>query len=616
MSLLNQVYKKIDESDWDERQKDLILHEFIEVSDEFHKENLEDDLLKSEAERHTFEFNKNPDKGVFFKLRGERKLDDGTIVPFEWPNIREWDNYQFEHIHKRFQSCKNKYAKSEYGLLLFYKGKLSKEESIVLLDTLIDLTNSYLNKAKINDDEFHYIFNFKAALSNAYYIAYYRKFAEKVKFLTDYIVTTHSEWNLNSRSTLRVIIDLTDFAIKYYREFSRYVDVSRILTKNLEAANFLSNHNNAWGAIYTSDISLKLIKLTKSSRETFLRLKANQCEILAKEGLKRDDISTVSFIVQAMKIHKDLKDEKNHKRLQVEYVKYRNHFTLNKSRMSFTDDETKEILDYIKDTVTNGDQETIIKTLLFLPMIRPLEEIKEMSKGMSHENVLLNLMNSEVIDKFGNTIAKYTSDDEKNDFTFKRVYGIHFQVATQTLINFFLEAHRAEKISYVSVISFLKKTWLNAPAIRKVYGTEKEIDYLAMISPGLELFFKELEYWKNHPTQSPNFMIATDSLILKIEYLLRELCTKFGIPSFKPVPKGPSGIIMECILDELLDGLKFQLGQDNVFFMRYILSDKAGINLRNRIAHGLMDNYEYSFVHPLYALCIILKLSNYKFPNN
>ena len=44
-----------------------------------------------------------------------------------------------------------------------------------------------------------------------------------------------------------------------------------------------------------------------------------------------------------------------------------------------------------------------------------------------------------------------------------------------------------------------------------------------------------------------------------------------------------------------------------------MLIAKPGYNLRNKIAHGLMDNIEYGLNHPILALIIILKLSNYEF---
>lgn len=46
---------------------------------------------------------------------------------------------------------------------------------------------------------------------------------------------------------------------------------------------------------------------------------------------------------------------------------------------------------------------------------------------------------------------------------------------------------------------------------------------------------------------------------------------------------------------------------------KYVLSEKMGLNLRNEVAHSLMDFFEYRFQHVVVLFCIILKLSKYRF---
>jgi hypothetical protein len=42
-------------------------------------------------------------------------------------------------------------------------------------------------------------------------------------------------------------------------------------------------------------------------------------------------------------------------------------------------------------------------------------------------------------------------------------------------------------------------------------------------------------------------------------------------------------------------------------------AEKAGLNLRNAVAHSLMDVFEYSFEQVVVLFCIIIKLSKYTF---
>ena len=613
MNPLEELHKQIDKSDWDVKQTDDINRAFKEVNEKLKSTGSESLLEQSDLEREAFSFNKSPNKGLSCKLSGDKTLPDGSIVPFQWPDINEWDTSDIEYIKSRFKQATNLFAKSEYGLIAFYKNRLNREESSELLSALTQLATNYLDKAKRNNDEFHYIFPFRTSLKNAFHIAFYRKYSEQVKSLCEYIIKVHSNWDLDNKSTLRVIIDLTDFAIRYYKEFIKYVDVKIIIDRNWEAANFLINKNDLWGGIYTADISLKLSKLIGSDCNGFSIFKAQQYEKLAKEALDKKNLAAVSFIEYAMDIYRDMNDVSNYERLQQEYLKYRNHFELGKVELPFSQDESKQIHDYTKKLVNDYTEEEIVAMLLFTPMLRPLTEIQKMSDELAGESVLVNQLPTGVQDKFGNTIAMYSKDAERKEFAFLRIYSLHFQIASQSLLQFILEAHKANKLSYNSVLDVLKKTWLNEPAERKSYGKTTTIDYLAMVAPGIKLFFDELETWKQNPsTYVPNFICSTDSLIIKIEYLLREICNKMNIATFKSKRDKP-GIIMESILDDLLDGLEPYLTADDLFFIKYVLNEKAGLNLRNRIAHGLIDNNEYSIMHPIYAICIILKLSNYRF---
>ena len=80
---------------------------------------------------------------------------------------------------------------------------------------------------------------------------------------------------------------------------------------------------------------------------------------------------------------------------------------------------------------------------------------------------------------------------------------------------------------------------------------------------------------------------------------------------------------MEKLLDDLLADIAHQpplkpeqktnFDEEDRILIKYVLAEKAGLNLRNEIAHSLMDVFEYSFEHVVVLFCIIIKLSKYKF---
>lgn len=614
MNALEQFYSDIDLSDWDVKQENDINQELLKIDEKLSKEELFDVQHYTEIERQAFHFNKSPEKRLSFRAAGTRKSEDGIEIPFEWPDIREFKKEDFDYLFNRFKTTKNTYAKTEYGLVLFYsKNRQDNDFVNELLISLFKLLKTYIEKAKQKDDNNYYILYSRTVLANALHIANNRKEVSEIesvyKALIEYTFKVHQNWDITHSSTLRTIIDFTDFAVKYYKDFEQTVDVNKFIEKNWEAANNLTN-TYVWGAIYVSDISIKLCRKSGRNIQDLLYFKANQYEKLSIE--RKGDIASVSFIEKAMSIYKSLKDEKELNRLQQNYQKLRTEFHLGEVRQEVPQDETKRIIELIKKEVKEKSEEEIVKTLLLTPMIRPLDEIKKWSEDSFKETMLQNMLPISIQDKFGNTVAQYITKEERTKFSLLRTYDFHIQIASHTIIQYFVEAIRANKISANGIIRFLNQTWMGKDACRQSNGRDINFSYIKLVESGINSFFDELLKWKTDPNYFPNFVSATDSLVLKAEYFLREFCYFLGIATFKPNPKR-QGIIMEKTLDNLLDDLEGKISDNDHFFIKFVLTEKAGYNLRNKIAHGLLDNVEYGLEHPLLAIIIILKLSNYQF---
>jgi len=614
MNVLEQFYIELDQSDWDVKQESDINEAIQKVNDSLISEGLLDIQHFAEIDRQAFHFSKSPEKRLSFRAAGTRKMEDGSEIPFEWPDIRQFKKGDFDYLNKRFKTCKNTYAKTEYGLVLFYsKDKQDNDFVIELIESLFDLVKTYIEKAKLNNDKDHYIIYSRTVLANALYIANNRKEHTEVrslyKLLIEYTFEVHRNWDVKNSSTLRTIIDFTDFAIQYFKDFNQIVQVNKFIDKNWEAAKVLSS-TYVWGAIYVADISMKLCRKLGTDMKDWLYFKAEQYEKLSKE--RKDNLVSVSFVEKAMSIYKSLKDEKNLTRLQKEYQKLRTEFKLGEIRQEMPQDETQRIMELIKKEVKEKSEEEIVKTLLLTPMIRPLNDIKKWSEDSFKVTMLQNMLPVSIQDKFGNTVAQYITDEERNKFSLLRTYEFHMQIATQTIVQYFVEAFRADKISANGIFSLLNQTWMGEDASRRSNGRDINFSYIKLVESGINSFFEELNKWKDDPTYYPNFVSATDSLVLKSEYFLREFCYFLGIATFKPNPKQP-GIIMEKTLDNLLDDIEGKISDNDHFFIKFILTEKAGYNLRNRVAHGLMDNVDYSIEYPILATLIILKLSNYQF---
>ncbi len=235
------------------------------------------------------------------------------------------------------------------------------------------------------------------------------------------------------------------------------------------------------------------------------------------------------------------------------------------------------------------------------------------------ENSFSRLFPSKVIDKYGNTVEVFTTEEEKRKFEFWQTYGFNFQIGTQILTHFFFEAFERGKLNYESIIEFLSPTWIGQTYKELFNGYEYDVSPIDAIKPGLKLFFDELEKWKMDSTYPANFICSTDSLVSKTEYILRYFCKLAGISIFIDKIKNDHKVKNEKNINELLRSLENSeenptgFLEDHRKFIEYILASKMGNNLRHRVAHGLMDAQEYTVTNLILTLNIILVISTYKF---
>ena len=598
MTALEEFYLELDESDWDAKQEGEINIALLKVSETLMKEGLSEAQHFAAVDRQVFQFNGSPNRIRSYQPNGNGKKND------------------FDHLYKRFKETKNVYVKSEYGLV-FYNSKKEHDIKFVieLLNALVTLIKSYIDKLKPVEDSNSYLISYlKPLIANTLTIAHTHsnkgkhEIDELYKSLTQYLYETHQHWDTTHHSAIVIMMIFTDFAIEYFNDFNSYVDLKKAINKNWETAKYLSE-KDAKEPIYIIDPTLQLCKKLSIDDKSWKNFKAQQYEKITAVLLSRNNnMIAISYIEKALKIYKELKEDENITRLEKQYQQMRHNTELNDVAFDIPKEESERINKLIKKEVQDQNEEGIINTLLLTPMLLPLAKIKEENEHNLQSSSLFNIFHTVIYDKFGNVIDQ-VNDNDKERFSLNWAYGFYMQIALQSITHFFLEAYRADKISANGIINYLKNTWIGSDFIRKMYGKEITISHLKLIESGINAFFKELQQSKNDSQYLPDLISATDSLILKAEYLLREFCYFLEIPTFKPKNHG---IVMEKLLDEILDNLEKKLSDDDHFFIKYTLT-KTGYNLRNKIAHGLMDNIEYSFGYTLLAIIIILKLSRYEF---
>lgn len=145
-------------------------------------------------------------------------------------------------------------------------------------------------------------------------------------------------------------------------------------------------------------------------------------------------------------------------------------------------------------------------------------------------------------------------------------------------------------------------------------------DIIQLILPGLGLYFEIIKEI-NYPTYISNSrllieknILCTDTLITKVERVVRLLCKKLDIVTSNDSSKGDffERPLTTLYSDEELYK-KLGLNEDEFLYTKMILVDNLGMNLRNEVCHGFISFYNYDFqkTHHLF-ICLLIFLSKYQ----
>lgn len=636
MNTLEKYLKKIDESSYDCKDVHTINSEFQQVCKQLFEEGKRDIAAIADIDRQVFSVQKSFDKkkdnekgiinGLSWQMSGTQTLEDGSQVPLYWPDVTKYTQQDFEYFEKRYNDCKNLYAKTEYGLMVYFGEKTATSRhndfKRQLCNELFQLSKEYHAKANKSGEKNHYVLHFFQSLRMAFGVAEKSNLEPELTNIIQYIFETHQNWDITKDGTLRILLDLSGLLSDYFGLSNKLIDFQKIVNKNLEGAEELEK-TYLWGAMYTIDRNIAIEQKRNKPVADLLKYKARLYEKLATEAESKSNLACVSFAENALRIYQQIKLPDDICRLEKYYSELRGKFRLSEIRQELPKEHVDNMNERILKAVADNNERGIIYHFITSPWYDSIQNIKDRSIEMSKQSVLLSMLPTSIMDKFGNTVDVFYTDEEKEKFNFWNSYTFNFQIGTQTMLRFFIEAYKARKLSYSSVISHLESTWFNEVIVRNYHGQAVDVKPIDTLKPGLKRLFEELDSFFVDNTYQCDFVTVTDSLTLKVEGLLRYFCEKIGIATFKTRQKGSDRLVMEKLLDDLLADIAHQpplkpeqktnFDEEDRILIKYVLAEKAGLNLRNAIAHSLMDVFEYSFEHVVVLFCLIIKLSKYKF---
>jgi len=246
---------------------------------------------------------------------------------------------------------------------------------------------------------------------------------------------------------------------------------------------------------------------------------------------------------------------------------------------------SKEKLEKFVNQLIEGDMKTALKRVAIYYIPKKNKALKQL-RYISKTAPFFSFLPKEIIDPEGRVISTIGSIED--DISGNLI----FQISQNMLF----------------MVSFLRRT---IQALIKKFNlkTESIVDYLyesPVFDEGKkEFFIKGIDaYLKG------DFLVALHILIPQIEAVIRNLAEKIGVPVLKP---SRAGGFNYRLLDDLLrdENICKVLTEDLCLYLRTLLTDPRGWNLRNNICHGISSFQEFNqytadrIFHVLLCLALI-----------
>jgi hypothetical protein len=227
------------------------------------------------------------------------------------------------------------------------------------------------------------------------------------------------------------------------------------------------------------------------------------------------------------------------------------------------------------------------------------------------------IFSTSTTDVQGHTSKHFNTKEEKQYCEILTRYQMFLESQSVPLITMIIiEAIKEKKLTFPILINFLKKnSWIGKTITKKIQNQQIPYNWLGFIAPSLLDYFNEMDYFIASG-EPPNLVLCIDSLTLKIEGLLRDLCTGFGIATFHPTKD--SHVYREKDLTMLLHEEKIGdlFDKDELLLFKFVLVEKAGYNMRHNIAHALTFWGDYQLHRFHLLLLILLRIGKYNLGKN
>lgn len=204
-------------------------------------------------------------------------------------------------------------------------------------------------------------------------------------------------------------------------------------------------------------------------------------------------------------------------------------------------------------------------------------------------------------------LAEEAAGDRVGDREFHEQYGIWWAFGAVLPFSILMgELVTPGYLRLEHVEKFLEQSWIGAEEDVPYGGGLKQPNDLAkLLISGVRLYFRILR----HEASEDELVPALDSLVMRVEAVLRKLARMLDVPALRPTDRRGRPATEHAGLELLMhERVAAACGEDLVVFAKHtLLQEPEG--LRDRVGHALLHYGQYRMIDLAAVLFLILRLA-------
>jgi hypothetical protein len=548
-----------------------------------------------------------------FEFRGSEMFslaysyDSTSEQTRKFPTVEDFEKAGFDYVRDRTNITTNPFLKARYNHLLWKSGIRNQGYALAAINAYIDLITKLLDlKEGKKDEKFLQISNhFECLIGLCSEVNFKEK--EMIQKLTDRMLFVSAVPFFLRHAVLDTMLKAT----KYFKP--------SVFANTLPLFEFeLSSEKTDYHLMvnYYLRTALKIAQKINDNVRKWHNHIGDCYQQLADAEVKEDRFwIKLDYYARAIHAYTNGADQQKKDRVEQLYFELKPKVRLNNVRLHFNSDQIGELKEMYSGMEANAksileeSSESVYAFIMSGKGIFPTaKRLQDQEKDNEYD--FLDIVSRIDFDNNKNIAGKKRSEGK----SFIDPYHMEIQGISSPFLEYiFFGGITSGKLTYENFITFLKKhTWIGKPYTRiDLGGDEFVVDWIKLVAPAIVEYFIQTLGSIESKSYKPDYTLCIDSLVLKLEGLLRNFCEQSNLPTNVSSRVG----IQEANINQILEieGLKTYFNEDDFLLFKYLLINDAGLNLRNNIAHCFYSQSDYTRTKMHLLLAALLRIAKFNF---